>query len=82
MRHQRDLFRSLAAMHSELRAIAQQPAMAVRERVLRLTLQILVSAFALRTNLDHEAVADVRDIEPEIERVIEAAEGLMNRLAS
>lgn len=69
-------------LHRESRALAQLPAMAVRERVLRLTLQILVSAAALRTNLDHESVADVRDIAPEIERVIEAAEGLMDRLAS
>lgn len=56
--------------------------MAARERVPGLTLQIFVSACGLRTNLDHDEVAAVRDIEPEIERVIETAERLMERLAS
>ena len=82
MRHQRELFRSLAALHKELREVAQLPTMAVRERVLRMTVQILVAATVLQANLDRDDVAALRDVEPEIERVIEAAEELMDRLAS
>jgi hypothetical protein len=82
LRHQRDLFRMLVGVHRTRRALPPLSALPVRLRVLELMTGLFFVADGLRADLEHEDAAAVREIMPEVDRVIEAIDALMNRMAS
>lgn len=80
VKRQRDLLRRLATIQRARSSPSQIPRIQIG--VLELTLEIMIAAGALRAKLQHDDLSGIRDIEPDVVKVIDAVDALMNRLAS